>query len=103
MPNCRSPLALVAAVVFAASILLALTLPNREPEVGPCPIGRIDPTGRCGLPVDHRTPERAVVVLAGAVLAAGLLVAARRIERPPPPRPGGSEAPGEPPAGTGSF
>jgi hypothetical protein len=87
---------LVAAVVLAASLLLALTLPDREPEVGPCPIGRIDPTGRCGAPVDRRIPERVAIAIAGALLAAGLIVTARRIARPPGPeeQTGSSPPPG---------
>jgi hypothetical protein len=95
MPSRRSPLVLVAAVVLAASLLLALTLPDREPKAVPCPIGHIDPTGRCGNPVDRRVPERVAIVLAGALVAAGLVVTSRRmapaggLERqtgsPPPP------------------
>jgi hypothetical protein len=88
---------LVAAVVLGASLLLALTLPDREPVVGPCPIGRIDPTGRCGNPVDRRMPERVAIVLAGALVAAGLVVVARRMERPPIPGQGSSQSPGSPP------
>ena len=58
MPSRRSPLVLVAAVVLAASLLLALTLPDREPPVIPCPIGRIDPDRSMrtrGRPADPRT------------------------------------------------
>jgi hypothetical protein len=93
MPSRRSPLVLVAAVVLAASLLLALTLPDREPRVAPCPIGRIDPTGRCGAPVDRRIPERVAIVIAGALVAAGLIVTARRMA--PPPGPDGRD--GSPP------
>jgi hypothetical protein len=85
MPSRRSPLVLVAAVVLAASLLLALTLPDREPEVAPCSIGRIDPTGRCGAPVDRRIPERVAIAIAGALVAAGLIVTARRMAPPPGP------------------
>jgi hypothetical protein len=89
---------LVAAVVFAASLLLALTLPDREPRIDPCPIGTIDPTGRCGISVDHRTPERVAIVLAGLLVAGGLIVAGRRMAPPPPPGepPDGPSPPGDP-------
>jgi hypothetical protein len=70
---------LVAAVAFAVSLLLALALPDREPPARPCLIGQIDPTGRCGQPVDHRTPERVAIALLGVVLAGGLLFVARRL------------------------
>jgi hypothetical protein len=98
MPSRRSPLALVAAVVLVASLLLALTLPDREPEVAPCPIGRIDPTGRCGAPVDRRIPERVAIAIAGALVAAGLIVKARRFAPLPEPdgRAGSPPQPGNP-------
>jgi hypothetical protein len=97
MPFRRSPLALVAAVVLAASLLLAFTLPNREPPPIPCPIGHIDPTGRCGRPVDRRMPERVAIGVVGALVAAGLIVAGRRMERPLDPAGGASGGTAAPP------
>jgi hypothetical protein len=99
MATRRSPLVIVAAVAFAASLLLALTLPDREPRVRPCPIGQIDPTGRCGQPVDHRTPERVAIAVVGVVLAGGLLFVARRLSNETGPGEGyvaGSSPPDDP-------
>jgi hypothetical protein len=74
----RSPLTTVALVTAVASVILALTLPNRPAPLALCPPGRIVD---CALQVDHRVPERVGIVIVGFAIAALLLFAARRYAR----------------------
>ena len=67
----RSPLHIVAAVVFVSSLLLAFTLPDKEPQFQHC-IGTGTTAVDC-IAIDHRVRERWSIGIAGA-LAAGVLV-----------------------------
>ena len=80
----RSPLVVVAIVIFFASLLLAFTLPDREPRFTPCPVSANGGTKEqfgCGITIDHRTPERIVIGVVGAALAIVVLSASRRMSR----------------------
>ncbi len=75
----RSPVSMVAWVTAFAAILLALTLPDREPQgLLPCPAGHV--VG-CVATADHRVPERVAIILVGLGLAAMLFAASRRLAR----------------------
>ena len=74
----RSPLHLVALVVLVSSMLLAVTLPDREPTLEHCKVtGTTSPD--C-IAIDHRTRERWAIVVVGALAAGSLVwVASRRL------------------------
>ena len=89
----RSPLMLVAVVVFVAALLLAFTLPDHEARFVPCPVGvgvaEAERLG-CGPRVDRRVPERFLIAGVGVAVAILLGSVARRygrdtLDQPPPP------------------
>jgi len=67
----RSPLYIVAAVVFLSSLLLAFTLPDKEPTFQHC-LGTGTTAVDC-IAIDHRVRERWSIGIAGAITA-GVLV-----------------------------
>ncbi|MBI3648658.1 MAG: hypothetical protein HY240_07920 [Actinobacteria bacterium] len=69
-------------MTLVAALLLAFTLPDREPKIIPCPPSLAGQgLAGCDIRVDHRMPERIAIVAVGAGVAVLLIAASRRMSR----------------------